>query len=138
MTNSFTKFFLFKLFSCHPDVKRRKISEKRKEKNKTLWFLPGLRHEIFAELTEPLEPHLHFTTFETHSLTLCWKTDISKTAWINAWLAGRKKLPCTRSLLSSYMPKMLWWLDWVVTMMETSLHLPAVWWMDGSGMHNNQ
>ena len=44
---------------------------------------PMIRHESVMELSAPRAPHLHFTTFK-NSIFFS-KTDISKTAWINAW-----------------------------------------------------
>ena len=43
---------------------------------------PGFHHKPVAYLTAPGKPHLRFTTFER--LNFCSKTDIGKTAWINA------------------------------------------------------
>ena len=52
---------------------------------------PKLQHEIVAELTVPQEPPTAFNNiwkFNLHS-----KTDISKTAWINAWNPIHNKGP---------------------------------------------
>ena len=43
---------------------------------------PRLPYDPLAEHTAPLETHLHFKTFQ-NSIFIS-KTDINKTAWINA------------------------------------------------------
>ena len=74
--NYLTKFLLFKLFICPPDVKRPKYF-----RSFTPETSPGFHHKPVAVLTAPGEPYLHFTTFKKHNL--CSKTNISKTTWIN-------------------------------------------------------
>ena len=87
---------------------------------------------------------------KTQSLLKHGHWSVSKTDWINACLSGWKKLNVykvftftlykvtynlTYNLFTyTYLPKKLWWLDRVVT--ETSLHLPAVWWLAVAHAHS--
>ena len=70
-------FFYFKLFICPPDGKRPKCFG-----DFTPWTPTGLCHEPGAKLTTPQDTKLSSTTFENSIFVQ--KTDISKTAWINA------------------------------------------------------
>ena len=71
-------FFYFKLFLCPPDVKTLNFSRVLLS-----WTPTRAPAWIYCKAYRTLRPSLGF--YSMQKLNLCSKTDISKTAWINAW-----------------------------------------------------
>ena len=77
-------FFDFKLFICPPDVKKTKFLRGLPRWTPTRappWTRCG------AYSTSRTTP----TFYKIQKLSLCSKTDITKTPWINAWQVNRKQ-----------------------------------------------
>ena len=70
-------FFYFKLFLCPPDVKTLNFSRVLLS-----WTPTRAPAWIYCKAYRTLRPSLGF--YSMQKLNLCSKTDISKTAWINA------------------------------------------------------